>query len=165
MKYEEKRPKKSVERRRATAEDRREKRPASDIHLLHFSITGHTAIDQRKYDPLSPREITISEQGTSREEIKLAERMASILKDFEARQLEVDEDEKLEVMEEEEEDWDPQDELMDVERQASSWHMIAFSGGTLVSEERMDSHCPMRHFELLCQLTCRLPTIDTKKME
>ncbi|VDP49725.1 unnamed protein product, partial [Heligmosomoides polygyrus] len=45
--------------------------------------------------------------------------MASILKDFEARQLEVDEDEQLEVVEEEEEDWDPQNELMDVERQAT----------------------------------------------
>ncbi|VDO94420.1 unnamed protein product [Heligmosomoides polygyrus] len=73
---------------------------------------------------------------SSREEIKLAERMASILKDFEARQLKVDEDEQLEVVEEEE-DWDPQDELMDVERQASSGHMITFSGGTFVSEERV----------------------------
>ncbi|VDO19306.1 unnamed protein product [Heligmosomoides polygyrus] len=57
---------------------------------------------------------------SSRKEIKLAERMPSILKDFEARQREVDEDEQLEVVEEEEEDWDPQDELMDVERPASS---------------------------------------------
>ncbi|VDP08990.1 unnamed protein product [Heligmosomoides polygyrus] len=63
--------------------------------------------------------------------------MASILKDFEARQLEADEDEQLEVVEEEEEDWDLQHELMDVERQASSWHMTSFSGGTLVSEERV----------------------------
>ncbi|VDO74614.1 unnamed protein product [Heligmosomoides polygyrus] len=30
---------------------------------------------------------------------------------------------------------------------------------------RMDSYYPMRHFELLCQLTCRLPTIGTKKVE
>ncbi|VDP47917.1 unnamed protein product [Heligmosomoides polygyrus] len=66
--------------------------------------------------------------------------MASILKDFEARQLEVDEDEQLEVLEEEEEDWDSQDELMDVERQASSGHMITFSGGTLVSEEMHTFH-------------------------
>ncbi|VDP04361.1 unnamed protein product [Heligmosomoides polygyrus] len=49
----------------------------------------------------------------------------------------VDEDGRLEVVEEDEEDWDPQDELMDVERQASSGHMITFSGGTLVSEERV----------------------------
>ncbi|VDO79301.1 unnamed protein product [Heligmosomoides polygyrus] len=64
--------------------------------------------------------------------------MASILKDFEARQLEVDEDEQLEVVEEEEEDWGPQDELeRHVERRASSGHMITFSGGTLVSEERV----------------------------
>ncbi|VDP52804.1 unnamed protein product [Heligmosomoides polygyrus] len=63
--------------------------------------------------------------------------MASILKDFEARQLEVDEDEQLEVVEEEEEDWDAQDELMDVERQAIRGHMITFSGGTLVSEKRV----------------------------
>ncbi|VDO87893.1 unnamed protein product [Heligmosomoides polygyrus] len=73
----------------------------------------------------------------SREENKLAERMASMLKELEACQLEVDEDEQLEVVEEEEEDWDPQDEMMDVERQASSGHMIMFSGGTLVSEERV----------------------------
>ncbi|VDP59449.1 unnamed protein product [Heligmosomoides polygyrus] len=49
--------------------------------------------------------------------------MASILKDFEACQLEVDEDEQLEVVEEEEEHWDPQDELMDEEKQASSENM------------------------------------------
>ncbi|VDP02024.1 unnamed protein product [Heligmosomoides polygyrus] len=64
-----------------------------------------------------------------REEIKLAERMASILKGFEARQLGVDEDEQLEVVEEG--DWDKQDELIDVERQAGSGHMIAFSGGMI----------------------------------
>ncbi|VDP21382.1 unnamed protein product [Heligmosomoides polygyrus] len=38
-----------------------------------------------------------TDKESSREEIKLAERMASILKDFEARQLEVDEDEQLEI--------------------------------------------------------------------
>ncbi|VDO73649.1 unnamed protein product [Heligmosomoides polygyrus] len=67
------------------------------------------------------------DKESSREEIKLAERMASILKDFEARQLGVDEDEHLEVGEEKEEDWDPQDELMNVLRQASSGHMITYS--------------------------------------
>ncbi|VDP31983.1 unnamed protein product [Heligmosomoides polygyrus] len=66
----------------------------------------------------------------SRKEIKLAKLMASILKDFEARQLEVDEDEQLEVVEGEE-DWDPQDELVDVERHSSSGHMITFSCGTI----------------------------------
>ncbi|VDP04773.1 unnamed protein product [Heligmosomoides polygyrus] len=70
------------------------------------------------------------DKESSREEIKLAECMASILRNFEARQLNVDEGEQLEVVEEEE-DWDPHDELMDVERQASSGHMITFSGGTL----------------------------------
>ncbi|VDO94306.1 unnamed protein product [Heligmosomoides polygyrus] len=40
------------------------------------------------------------DKESSREEIKLTERMASILKDFEARQLEVVEDEQLEVVEE-----------------------------------------------------------------
>ncbi|VDP39869.1 unnamed protein product [Heligmosomoides polygyrus] len=62
-------------------------------------------------------------------EIKLAELMGNILKDFEARQLEVDEDEQLEVVEED--DWNPQDELMDLERQASSGHTTTFSGGTI----------------------------------
>ncbi|VDO20700.1 unnamed protein product [Heligmosomoides polygyrus] len=56
------------------------------IHLLRL-----------KYGPPLDKE-------SSREEIKLDERMASILKDFEARQLEVDEDEQLEVVEEEEKD-------------------------------------------------------------
>ncbi|VDO86585.1 unnamed protein product [Heligmosomoides polygyrus] len=77
------------------------------------------------------------DKDPSREEIKLAGRMVIILKYFEARQLEVDEDEQLEVVEEEEEDWDPQGELMDVERQASSGHMVMFSGGTHVSEDRI----------------------------
>ncbi|VDP01055.1 unnamed protein product [Heligmosomoides polygyrus] len=77
------------------------------------------------------------DKESSREEIKLTEKMTSILKDFKARQLEVGEDEQLEVVEEEVEDWDRQDELMDVERQASSVHMITFSDGTLVSEERV----------------------------
>ncbi|VDP16061.1 unnamed protein product [Heligmosomoides polygyrus] len=43
---------------------------------------------------------SLLDKEPSREEIKLAKRMASILKDFEARQLEVDEDEQLEVVEE-----------------------------------------------------------------
>ncbi|VDO34018.1 unnamed protein product [Heligmosomoides polygyrus] len=73
----------------------------------------------------------------SREEIKLAERMACILKDFKARQLEADEDEQLEVVKKQEEGWDSQDELIDVERQASSGHMTSFSGGNLVSEEKV----------------------------
>lgn len=55
--------------------------------------------------------------------------MARTLKNFEA--LEVDEDEQLGVMQEREENWDPQDELIDVKRQTSSGHMITFSGGTL----------------------------------
>ncbi|VDO21280.1 unnamed protein product [Heligmosomoides polygyrus] len=74
------------------------------------------------------------DKKSSREEIKLGERMASILKDFEARQLEVDEGKQLEVVEEEEEDWDPQDELMDVESQASSEHLIRFRVEFLVEE-------------------------------
>ncbi|VDP43476.1 unnamed protein product [Heligmosomoides polygyrus] len=62
--------------------------------------------------------------------------MASILKGFKARRLEVDEDEQLEVVEEEE-GWAPQDELIDVKRQASNGHMTTFSDGTLASEERV----------------------------
>ncbi|VDP40634.1 unnamed protein product [Heligmosomoides polygyrus] len=65
----------------------------------------------------------------------LTERMASILKDFEAHHFEVDEGEQPEVVEKQEEGWDPLDELIDVERQASSGHMTSFSDGTLVSEE------------------------------
>ncbi|VDO94998.1 unnamed protein product [Heligmosomoides polygyrus] len=76
----------------------------------------------------------------SREEIKLAERMVSILKDFKARQLEIDEDEQLEMVEEE--DWDPQDELTDVEMQASIGHMITFSGGMI----SLTRHCARPSF-------------------
>ncbi|VDP09578.1 unnamed protein product [Heligmosomoides polygyrus] len=46
--------------------------------------------------------------------------MASTLKGFEARQLEIDEGEQLELVDEQGENCGPQDELMDVERQASS---------------------------------------------
>ncbi|VDO77468.1 unnamed protein product [Heligmosomoides polygyrus] len=106
------------------------------------------------------------DKESSREDIKLAERMASILKDFEARQLDVDEDEQLEVVEEEEEDWDPQDELMDGERQASSGHMITFSGGTLVSEERvrlqLDFGCVLITMEedtAIAQALCTCPSL------
>ncbi|VDP47873.1 unnamed protein product [Heligmosomoides polygyrus] len=56
--------------------------------------------------------VWVQDKEPSREEIKLAERLASILKDLEARQLEVDEGEKLEVVEEE--DWNPQDEMMNL---------------------------------------------------
>ncbi|VDO91034.1 unnamed protein product [Heligmosomoides polygyrus] len=97
---------------------------------------------------------------SSREEIKLAERMASILKDFEARQLEVDEDEQLEVVEEEEEDWDPQYELMDVERQASSGHMRTFSDGTLVSQESEFEECGEREVRLLKAVKLVVPKDD-----
>ncbi|VDP06317.1 unnamed protein product [Heligmosomoides polygyrus] len=61
---------------------------------------------------MSACHLEIRDKESSREEIKLAQRMASIFKDFEARQVEVDEVEQREVVEEEEEDWDPQDELM-----------------------------------------------------
>ncbi|VDP12802.1 unnamed protein product [Heligmosomoides polygyrus] len=70
------------------------------------------------------------DKESSREEIKLAERMASIHKDFEARQLEVDEDEQLEVVGEEK-NLDPKDELIDVEMQARIGHMRTFSGGMI----------------------------------
>ncbi|VDP06739.1 unnamed protein product [Heligmosomoides polygyrus] len=66
---------------------------------------------------LAPRggtDIATLYKEPSREEIKLAERMASILKGFEAFKVEVHKDEQLEVVEEEEY-WNPQDELMDVE--------------------------------------------------
>ncbi|VDO89780.1 unnamed protein product [Heligmosomoides polygyrus] len=44
----------------------------------------------------------------SREEMKLAERIASILQDFELRQLEIAEVEKLEVAEEENQEFQPE---------------------------------------------------------
>ncbi|VDO81973.1 unnamed protein product [Heligmosomoides polygyrus] len=68
---------------------------------------------------------------------KEGSREGTKLEDSKARQLEVDEDEQLEVVEEREEDWGTHDELIDVERQASSEDFVTFSGGTLVSEERV----------------------------
>ncbi|VDO92315.1 unnamed protein product [Heligmosomoides polygyrus] len=44
----------------------------------------------------------------SKDEMKLAERIASILQDFELRQLEIDEVEKLEVVEEEDQVFQPE---------------------------------------------------------
>ncbi|VDO98298.1 unnamed protein product [Heligmosomoides polygyrus] len=67
--------------------------------------------------------------------------MACILKDFEARQLEVDEDEQLEVVEEEEEDWDPQDELIVVERQASSGHDNVFGWNACLGRGKEHPQC------------------------
>ncbi|VDO32187.1 unnamed protein product [Heligmosomoides polygyrus] len=68
-------------------------------------------------------------QGAFREEIKLAERIASILRDFEARQIEADEDEQLEMVEREE-DWDPKDELIYVGSWISSVELITMMGDT-----------------------------------
>ncbi|VDO72687.1 unnamed protein product [Heligmosomoides polygyrus] len=66
--------------------------------------------------------------------------MASILKDFEACQLEVNEDEQLEVVEKQEEGWDPQDELIDVERTMSAENNPnAAAPGPEMEEEMKDA--------------------------
>ncbi|VDP29027.1 unnamed protein product [Heligmosomoides polygyrus] len=81
-----------------------------------------------KCDPPAHVEVwSTLDKDPSREGIKLADRMASILEDFEARQREVDKNKQLEVVEEEEEDWDLQDELIDMEKIASSRHTIAWT--------------------------------------
>ncbi|VDO94297.1 unnamed protein product [Heligmosomoides polygyrus] len=101
-------------------------------HSIDRTLDGN----QRKQKRSGGPPLVISQGKSLKEEIKLAERVASILKDFEARQLEVDEDEQLQVVKEQEEDWDPQDELMDVERRANGGHMITFSGGTISLRRR-----------------------------
>lgn len=67
----------------------------------------------------------------------MAERIASILKDFEELQLEIDDEERLKVMEEEEDDWNPEEEHDDVNGQMAEEGTITFSGGAQVSEERV----------------------------
>ncbi|VDP30151.1 unnamed protein product [Heligmosomoides polygyrus] len=65
----------------------------------------------------------------SREEIKLAKRIAGILQDFELRQLEIDELEKLEVVEEEDQEFRPEEECAGVATTLTSEGTITFSGG------------------------------------
>ncbi|VDP22967.1 unnamed protein product [Heligmosomoides polygyrus] len=62
----------------------------------------------------------------SREETKLAERIASILQDFELRQLEIDEVEKLEVVEEEDQKLQPEEDCAGVTTPLTSDGTITF---------------------------------------
>ncbi|VDO90341.1 unnamed protein product [Heligmosomoides polygyrus] len=54
---------------------------------------------------------------SSRDEMKLAERTASILQDFELRQVEIDEVEKLEVVEEVYQEFQPEEDCAGVTNQ------------------------------------------------
>ncbi|VDP09313.1 unnamed protein product [Heligmosomoides polygyrus] len=62
----------------------------------------------------------------SGDEMKLAERIASILQDFELRQLEIDEVEKLEVVEEEDQEFQPEEDCAEVTMPATSEGTITF---------------------------------------
>ncbi|VDP30305.1 unnamed protein product [Heligmosomoides polygyrus] len=73
----------------------------------------------------------------SRDEMKLAERIASILQDFELRQLEIDEVEKLEVVEEEDQGLQPEEDCAGVTTPLTSEGTIWFSRGQIVSEEKV----------------------------
>ncbi|VDO98861.1 unnamed protein product [Heligmosomoides polygyrus] len=68
----------------------------------------------------------------SRDEMKLAERIASILLDFELRQLEIDEVEKLKVVEEGDQEFQPEDDCAGVTTPLTSEGTITFSGGRIV---------------------------------
>ncbi|VDO63177.1 unnamed protein product [Heligmosomoides polygyrus] len=73
----------------------------------------------------------------SRDEMKLAERIGSILQDFELRQLEIDEVEKLEVGEEEDQKFQPEEDCAGVTTPLTSEGTITFSEGQIVSEEKV----------------------------
>ncbi|VDP45806.1 unnamed protein product [Heligmosomoides polygyrus] len=71
----------------------------------------------------------------SRDEMKLAERMAIILQDFELRQLEIDKVEKLEVVEEEDQEFQPKEDCAaGVTTPLISEGTTTFSGGQIVSK-------------------------------
>ncbi|VDO36243.1 unnamed protein product [Heligmosomoides polygyrus] len=72
----------------------------------------------------------------SRDEMKLAERIASILQEFELRQLQIEEVEKLEVVEEEDHEFRPEEDCVGVTTPLTSEGTITFSGGQIVSEEK-----------------------------
>ncbi|VDO90205.1 unnamed protein product [Heligmosomoides polygyrus] len=63
----------------------------------------------------------------SRDEMKLAERIASILQDFELRQLKIDEVKKLEVVEEEDQEFQPEEDCAGVPTPLTSEGTITFS--------------------------------------
>ncbi|VDO79582.1 unnamed protein product [Heligmosomoides polygyrus] len=61
--------------------------------------------------------------------MKLAEGIASILQDFETRQLKIDEVEKLEVVEEEDHEFQPEEDCAEITTPLTSKGTITFSGG------------------------------------
>ncbi|VDP34286.1 unnamed protein product [Heligmosomoides polygyrus] len=73
----------------------------------------------------------------SRDKMKLAERIASILQDFELRHLEIDEVGKLEVVEEEDQEFQPEEDCVGVTTPLTSEGTITFSEGQIVSEEKV----------------------------
>ncbi|VDO63137.1 unnamed protein product [Heligmosomoides polygyrus] len=74
----------------------------------------------------------------SKDETKLAERIVSILQDFELRQLEIDEVEKLEVVGEEDQEFQPEKDCagVPITTPLTSEGTITFLGGQIVSEEK-----------------------------
>ncbi|VDP41530.1 unnamed protein product [Heligmosomoides polygyrus] len=73
----------------------------------------------------------------SRDEMKLAERMGSALQDFILRQLEIDEVEKLEIVEEEGQEFQSEEDCAGVTTPLSSEGTITFSREQIVSEENV----------------------------
>ncbi|VDO79644.1 unnamed protein product [Heligmosomoides polygyrus] len=69
--------------------------------------------------------------------MKLVERIASILQDSELRQLEIDEVEKLEVVEEEEHVFQQEGDCAGVTTPLTSEGTITLSGKQIVSEKKI----------------------------
>ncbi|VDP36419.1 unnamed protein product [Heligmosomoides polygyrus] len=73
----------------------------------------------------------------SRDEMKLTKRIARILRDFELRQLGIVEVEKLEVVEEDDQEFQPEEDCAEVTTILTSEDTVTFSGGQIVSEEKV----------------------------
>ncbi|VDO19933.1 unnamed protein product [Heligmosomoides polygyrus] len=104
-----------------------------------YSVLHLTPLLQylQTFECYSPTEVWISTLVSSRDEMKLAEGIASILRDFELRQLEINEVEKLEVVEGEDQEFQPEEDCARVTTPLTSEGTITSSGGQIVSEEKV----------------------------
>lgn len=84
--------------------------------------------------------------------MKLAGRIASVPQDFELRQQEIDKVEKLKIVEEEEHEFQPEEDCVEVTTLLTIEGTITFSQGQTVSEEKVWLHW-----------NCFLPKVDDRK--
>ncbi|VDP15219.1 unnamed protein product [Heligmosomoides polygyrus] len=103
-----------------------DKKDAFERQYCHIYVT--------RLDAMKMRILEAAKKELGRDKMKLAERIASILQDFELRQLEIEEVEKLEVVEEEDHEFQPEE---DCATPLTSEGTITFSGGQIVSEENV----------------------------